>query len=206
MFPHRRGLFYVCHSLGSGKTTLLSALLSTVPPTERIVCIEDAGELHPTHPQFIRLLTRPPNIEGAGEITQRDLVRQSLRMRPDRIVIGEVRGPELTDLLTALNTGHDGGAGTVHANTPTEVPARLEALAALAGMPHQALHSQLAAAVHLVLHMTRTGPQRTLTEIAVLHRPSETVQAIPVWRNNAPTDNYTHLSRLLHPQRTPIPP
>ncbi|GAA4421486.1 hypothetical protein GCM10023148_22140 [Actinokineospora soli] len=196
--------FLVSGGTGSGKTTLLSALLTTVSPDERIVCIEDAGELHPDHPQFVRLLSRPPNIEGAGEITQRDLVRQSLRMRPDRIVVGEVRGPELIDLLTALNTGHDGGAGTVHANTPTEVPARLEALAALAGMPHQALHSQLAAAVHLVLHMTRTGPRRTLTEIALLHRPSDTVQAIPVWRDNTPTRHFPHLARLLHKGHGPV--
>ncbi|UVS76602.1 TadA family conjugal transfer-associated ATPase [Actinokineospora sp. UTMC 2448] len=189
--------FLVSGSTGSGKTTLLSALLSAVPATERIICIEDAGELHPKHPQFVRLLSRPPNIEGAGEITQRDLVRQSLRMRPDRIVVGEVRGPEVVDLLTALNTGHEGGAGTVHANTPTDVPARLEALAALTSLPREALHTQLAAAIHLVLHMTRTGPQRHLTEIAVLHRPTTTVQATPVWQNGHPTAHYPLLDRLL---------
>jgi pilus assembly protein CpaF len=189
--------FLVSGCTGSGKTTLLSTLLSAVPPTERIVCIEDAGELHPDHPQFVRLLSRPPNIEGAGEVTQRDLVRQSLRMRPDRIVVGEVRGAELIDLLTALNTGHDGGAGTVHANTPGEVPTRLEALASLAGTPTQALHSQLAAAVHLVIHMTRSGPRRTLTEIAVLHRAGPTVHAIPAWRDNRPTPDYPLLANLL---------
>ncbi|MGX7825746.1 TadA family conjugal transfer-associated ATPase [Actinokineospora sp. 24-640] len=190
--------FLVSGSTGSGKTTLLSALLSAVPPTERIICIEDAGELEPRHPQFVRLVSRPPNVEGAGEVTLRDLVRQSLRMRPDRIVLGEVRGPEVAELLTALNTGHDGGAGTVHANTPTEVPARLEALGALAGLTRHALHSQLAAAVHLVLHMTRTGPRRHLTQIALLDR-QDTVTATPVWINGHPTPAYPRLAALLRP-------
>ncbi|HEY4020723.1 MAG TPA: TadA family conjugal transfer-associated ATPase, partial [Pseudonocardiaceae bacterium] len=126
--------FLVTGGTGTGKTTLLAALLGQVPDTERIVCVEDAGELQPRHPQVVRLVARPPNIEGVGEVTVRELVRQALRMRPDRLVVGEVRGAEVCELLAALNTGHDGGAGTLHANSPTEVPARLEALAALGGL------------------------------------------------------------------------
>lgn len=132
---------------GAGKTTLLAALLGAVSADERIVCVEDAAELQPAHPHFVKLVARAANVEGAGEVTLRQLVRQALRMRPDRIVVGEVRGAEVVDLLAALNTGHDGGAGTVHANSSAEVPARLEALAALGGLDRAALHSQLAAAV-----------------------------------------------------------
>lgn len=139
--------FLVCGGTGAGKTTLLAALLGAVPDSERIVCVEDAAELAPPHPHLVKLVARCANIEGAGEVTMRQLVRQALRMRPDRIVVGEVRGAEVVDLLAALNTGHDGGAGTVHANSPGEVPARLEALGALGGLDRGALHSQLAAAV-----------------------------------------------------------
>jgi pilus assembly protein CpaF len=119
----------------------------------------------------VNLVARYANVEGVGEVTVRDLVRQALRMRPDRIVVGEVRGGEVVDLLAALNTGHDGGAGTVHANSPAEVPARLEALAAVGGLGRSALHSQLAAAVRVVLHVgrDRVGVRR-LEEIAVLRR------------------------------------
>ncbi|CRK61075.1 Flp pilus assembly protein, ATPase CpaF [Alloactinosynnema sp. L-07] len=182
-----RVAFLVSGGTGSGKTTLLSALLAAVPPAERVVCVEDAGELQPDHPQFIRLITRPPNIEGAGEITPRDLVRQALRMRPDRIVVGEVRGAEVCDLLSALNTGHDGGAGTVHANSPAEVPARLEALAALGGLARDALHSQAAAAIHLILHMRRsaTGVRR-LCEIASVARTDDGLRITPLWTHGDP--------------------
>lgn len=138
--------FLVTGGTGAGKTTLLSALLGAVDPAERVVCAEDAAELTPKHPHVVSLVARAVNVEGAGEITLRQLVRQALRMRPDRIVVGEVRGAEVVDLLAALNTGHDGGAGTVHANAPSEVPARLEALGALGGLDRAALHSQFAAA------------------------------------------------------------
>ena len=118
--------FLVSGSTGAGKTTLLAAMLGArSPPPERIVCVEDAAELAPGHPHLVNLVARCANIEGVGEVTLRDLVRQALRMRPDRIVVGEVRGAEVVDLLAALNTGHDGGAGTVHADNPAEVPARL---------------------------------------------------------------------------------
>jgi pilus assembly protein CpaF len=147
--------FLVSGGTGTGKTTILGALLSAADPRERIVCVEDAQELAPRHPHVVRLVSRPANIEGAGGVVLRDLVRQALRMRPDRLVVGEVRGAEVCELLSALNTGHDGGAGTVHANSAREVPARLEALAATGGLGRAALHSQLAAAVQVVLHMRR---------------------------------------------------
>lgn len=163
--------FLVAGGTGAGKTTLLSALLARVDPSERIICVEDSAELAPSHPHVVRLVARQANVEGVGEVTVRDLVRQSLRMRPDRIVVGEVRGAEVIDLLAALNTGHDGGAGTVHANSPDEVPARLEALAAPGGLARAALHSQLAAAVQVVLHVHREASgRRYLRDIGVLHR------------------------------------
>ncbi|GLW95515.1 TadA family conjugal transfer-associated ATPase [Actinokineospora globicatena] len=177
--------FLITGGTGAGKSTLLAAMLGAVPAHERVICVEDAGELHPDHPQFIRLVARPPNIEGAGEVTLRDLIRQALRMRPDRVVVGEVRGPEVIDLLTTLNTGHDGGAGTVHANSPQELPARLEALAALGGLDRAALHTQLTAAIHVVLHMHRT-PTRSLTEIAILTPTPRTVYKSGTWTQHRP--------------------
>jgi pilus assembly protein CpaF len=191
--------FLVTGGTGAGKSTLLAAMLGAVDPAERIVCVEDAGELQPTHPQFVRLIARPPNVEGAGEITLRDLVRQALRMRPDRLVVGEVRGEEVCQLLNALNTGHDGGACTLHANSPAEVPARLEALAALGGLSRTALHSQLAAAVQVVLHMRRAADGvRQLAEVATLTR-TETgeVRVLPVWANGTWTKRRPLLTALL---------
>ncbi|OQO92864.1 TadA family conjugal transfer-associated ATPase [Saccharomonospora piscinae] len=175
--------FLVSGATGSGKSTLLAALLGAVDPAERVVCVEDVGELQPRHAQFVRLVARPSNVEGAGEVTLRELVRQALRMRPDRLVVGEVRGREVVELLTALNTGHDGGAGTVHANSPAEVPARLEALAALGGLSREALHSQLAAAVQVVLHMRREpSGRRVLAEIGMVRREGHVVRVEPMWR------------------------
>ncbi|MCO1654196.1 TadA family conjugal transfer-associated ATPase [Pseudonocardia humida] len=174
--------FLVSGGTGTGKTTILAALLGAVEPAERILCVEDVAELSPRHPHVVRLVARPANIEGAGGVTLRDLVRQALRMRPDRLVVGEVRGAEVCDLLAALNTGHDGGAGTVHANSAREVPARLEALAAAGGLSRAALHSQLAAAVQLVLHMRRlrTGA-RVLDAVGVLGRDPDGVVVEPAW-------------------------
>lgn len=179
--------FLVVGGTGSGKTTMLAALLARVDHRERIVCVEDAAELAPQHPHVVRLVARAPNVEGVGEVTVRQLVRQALRMRPDRVVVGEVRGAEVVDLLTALNTGHDGGAGTVHANSPREVPARLEALAALGGMDAAALHSQLAAAVQVVLHVHRgTDGARGLAAVGVLERSaSGTVTVAPAWNRSS---------------------
>jgi pilus assembly protein CpaF len=163
--------FLVTGGTGTGKTTLLSSLLSCVAPADRIVLVEDSGELVPDHPHVVRLEARAPNVEGAGAVGLRDLVRQALRMRPDRLVVGEVRGAEVVDLLAALNTGHEGGCGTVHANTVEHVPARLEALAATAGLSRDALHSQLAASVQAVVHLVRgRDGQRRVAVIATLQR------------------------------------
>jgi pilus assembly protein CpaF len=147
--------FLVTGGTGTGKTTVLAALLGLVDPGERIVLVEDSGELQPDHPHVVRLEARPPNVEGAGRVDLRDLVRQALRMRPDRLVVGEVRGAEVVELLAALNTGHDGGCGTVHANAPDAVPARLEALGVAGGLRRDAVHSQVAAALHAVVHLRR---------------------------------------------------
>ena len=164
-----RRAFLVTGGTGSGKTTLLATLLSAVPTRERIVLVEDSGELRPDHPHVIRLEARPANVEGAGEVTLRDLVRQALRMRPDRLVVGEVRGAEVVDLLAALNTGHEGGCGTVHANASTELPARLEALGTAAGLPRPAVHSQVAAGVDAVLHLARAPDgRRRVAELSVV--------------------------------------
>jgi pilus assembly protein CpaF len=156
-------------------------LLGLVEPGERLLLVEDSGELRPDHPHVVRLEARPPNIEGAGEVTLRDLVRQSLRMRPDRLVVGEVRGGEVVDLLAALNTGHEGGCGTLHANSAADVPARLEALAVAAGLGRDALHSQLAAGVDAIVHLVRDrGGLRRVAEIRVLERgPDGYVRAVP---------------------------
>ena len=178
--------FLVSGGTGAGKTTLLAAALGAVHADERIVCVEDSAELAPPHPHLVKLVARCANVEGVGEVTVRDLVKQALRMRPDRIVVGEVRGAEVVDLLAALNTGHDGGAGTVHANNPTEVPARLEALAALGGLDRAALHSQLAAAVQVLLHVGRgRDGQRRLSEIAVLTPGADgRVRVLTAWHAN----------------------
>ena len=145
----------VTGATGSGKTTMLAAILGTVPVGERIVLVEDTSEIVLARDGVVRLEARPPNVEGAGRIDLRDLVRQALRMRPDRLVVGEVRGPEILDLLVAFNTGHSGGLSTVHANTAAELPNRLEALAALAGLDRPALHSLLSAALDVVVHLHR---------------------------------------------------
>ena len=179
-----RAAFLITGGTGTGKTTLLSALLSLVDPCDRVLLVEDAGELAPAHPHVVRLEARPANLEGAGAVTLRDLVRQALRMRPDRVVVGEVRGAEVVDLLAALNTGHEGGCGTLHANSARDVPARLEALAVVAGLDRQALHSQLAAGLRLAVHLARardTG-RRRVAEVCVLERgPDAFVHAVPAW-------------------------
>jgi pilus assembly protein CpaF len=176
-----RVAFLISGGTGTGKTTLLNSLLSLVDPAERMVLVEDASELYPDHPHVVRLEARPPNVEGAGEISLRDLVRQALRMRPDRLVVGEVRGPEVVDLLSALNTGHEGGCGTVHANSAADIPARLEALGAMAGLTREAIHSQISSALHAVIHLTRSANgTRRITEIrAITRTPAGQAIAIP---------------------------
>ena len=170
-----RAAFLVTGGTGTGKTTLLSALLSLAAQGDRLLLVEDAGELAPAHPHVVRLEARPPNLEGAGAVTLRDLVRQALRMRPDRVVVGEVRGAEVVDLLAALNTGHEGGCGTLHANSAADVPARLEALASSAGLDRAALHSQLASGLRLAVHLCRDsdGGRRRVAELCVLVRGAD---------------------------------
>ena len=169
---------------GTGKTTWLAMLLGLVDPGERLVVVEDSAELRPDHPHVVRLEARPANIEGAGAVVLRDLVRQSLRMRPDRIVVGEVRGAEVVDLLAAFNTGHEGGLATVHANSAPDVPARIEALALAAGLGREAVHAQLAAGLDVVLHVVRdrTGRRRWASVSVAVRRESltEVVDAL-VW-------------------------
>lgn len=148
---------------GTGKTTLLRALLNLVQPTQRIITIEDVAELRLSHPHHVALEARAANSEANGEITLQDLLQQALRMRPDRLVLGECRGAELATLLTALNTGHNGGAGTVHASSLRDVPARIEALGALAGLSAQAIAKQFVSAVHVIVQLGRVdGKHRVL--------------------------------------------
>jgi pilus assembly protein CpaF len=154
---------------GSGKTTLLNALSGFVSPSERVVTIEDAAELRLQQPHVVRLESRPAGVEGRGEVTIRDLLRNALRMRPDRIVIGEVRGAEALDLLTALNTGHDGALSTLHANSPGDALARLETLALMAGvgLPHEAIAEQVQRGIDLVVQLERRRDgSRVVAEIA----------------------------------------
>jgi pilus assembly protein CpaF len=175
----RRLAFLVCGGTGAGKTTVLGALLGLVPAAERIVVVEDCAEVRVEHPHVVRLESRVANVEGRGSVTLTELVRQALRMRPDRLVVGEVRGAEVRELLAALNTGHEGGCGTVHANDVSELPARLEALGALAGLDRAAVHAQLGGAVQVVLHLRRNGSRRRLTEIGVVDRHAGQVRVLP---------------------------
>jgi pilus assembly protein CpaF len=169
-----RMAFLVSGGTGTGKTTVLGALLGVADHGERIVIVEDSSELRPAHPHVVRLEGRRANVEGAGQVGLDELVRQALRMRPDRIVVGEARGTEMVDLLAALNTGHEGGCGTLHANSTRDVPARLEALGSAAGLGRDAVHAQAGAALDVLVHLTRTGTgHRRLAEIDVLARSEE---------------------------------
>jgi len=150
---------------GSGKTTLLAALLAETPADERIIAIEDVAELRIAHPHVVGLEARQANLEGAGRISTDVLLREALRMRPDRLVLGECRGAEIRELLAALNTGHDGGAGTLHANSLNDVPARIEALGALAGMSVESVARQTVSAIGLILHLERHDGVRRLAEV-----------------------------------------
>jgi pilus assembly protein CpaF len=165
----RRANLLITGAGGSGKTTLLGALLAVAPSEERIVVIEDVAELQIAHPHVVALEARQANLEGAGAIGLERLVREALRMRPDRLVVGECRGAEVRELLAALNTGHDGGAGTLHANSLADVPARLEALGALAGLSTSALARQAVSAFEAVLHVERSAMGRRLAAVGALH-------------------------------------
>ncbi len=191
--------YLVVGGTGSGKTTLLAAMLGLVPASERLVCIEDSPELRPTHPHVVRLVVRHGNVEGAGGVAMSDLVRQALRMRPDRIVVGEVRGAEVADLLAALNTGHDGSAGTVHANSPVELPARLEALGALGGLDRAALSAQVAASLRVVVGMRRyPGGRRGVDSVGVVRREDDGIVVDPAWRaDGGPVPGWEVLAALV---------
>jgi pilus assembly protein CpaF len=160
--------FVVSGGTGCGKTTLLAAMLAEVPEAERIVVVEDVRELAVAHPHVVRLQGRGPNIEGQGAVRLVDLVRQALRMRPDRLVVGEVRGAEVREMLAALNTGHEGGCGTLHANAPEDVPRRFDALGALAAMPRDAVQTQLSSAVQAVVHVERGVGGRRVASLSVI--------------------------------------
>ena len=164
----RRANVLVSGATGSGKTTLLAALLSLVPADERIVCIEESTELAPTHPHVVHLQTRRANVQSVGEVPLTELVRAAMRMRPDRMVLGECRGAEVREVLGALNTGHEGGWATVHANTATDVPARLVALGALAGMSSDTVAAQALSGLDAVVHVRRDAGRRRVAQLGVL--------------------------------------
>jgi pilus assembly protein CpaF len=172
---------------GSGKTTLLNVLSSFIPSEERIITIEDAAELQLHQEHVVRLETRPPNIEGSGEVTQRMLVINALRMRPDRIIVGEVRGSEAVDMLQAMNTGHEGSLTTLHANSPRDALARLETMISMAGLdlPEKAMRQQIASAIDVVLQLSRLSDgQRklvSLSEIVGMEGDVVTMQEIFVF-------------------------
>jgi pilus assembly protein CpaF len=192
--------YLVVGGTGSGKTTLLGTLLGLVPPGERIVIVEDAAELRPVHPHVVGLEARTSNVEGAGAVGLRELVRQALRMRPDRLVVGECRGAEVVDLLGALNTGHEGGAGTLHANASGDVPARLEALGLLGGLPRAALHAQVVAALQVVLQMRRVATGRVLECVGLLlpGGADRLVTVVPAWRaGDGPGPAAARFARML---------
>ncbi len=175
-----RTAFLVSGGTGSGKTSVLGALLGLVPDRERIVIVEDTCELRPRHPHVVSLEARPDNLEDQGGIPMRTLVRQALRMRPDRLVVGEVRGAEVVDLLAAMNTGHEGGCGTVHANSAAAVPDRLVALALAAGMTLAGVHAQIGAGLEVVVHVAReaTGA-RVVCELGVVIQGPDGMRVVP---------------------------
>jgi pilus assembly protein CpaF len=171
--------FLISGATGSGKTTLLSTLLGLCSPEERLVLIEDASELNPVHPHVVSLESRHGNLEGGGEVDLGELVRQALRMRPDRLVVGECRGAEVRELLTAMNTGHSGGGGTIHANTATAVPARLTALGALAGLGPDAVRLQASSALDVVIHVERTRRGREVSCLGVIGDGPDGLAVVP---------------------------
>ena len=180
--------FLITGGTASGKTTLLTALLDLAASGERIVTIEDVAELRLAHDHVVALEARQATSEGVGEVTLERLLREALRMRPDRLVLGECRGPELLTLLTALNTGHDGGAGTLHASSLADVPARLEALGSLASCPPHTLARQVVSALHAVVHVERMGPsalERAGVRLGAASRSGHRIAAIGALRLDA---------------------
>ncbi len=176
---HHRLNFLISGATGTGKTTLLSTMLGLCPETERLVLVEDAAELNPEHPHVVGLQSRHSNLEGSGAVELADLVKEALRMRPDRLIVGECRGTEVRELLSAMNTGHAGAGGTVHANSAQSVPARLLALGALAGMNRDALSQQAANAIDVVIHLIRSPGGRTVGGISMLNISGGELTAVP---------------------------
>jgi pilus assembly protein CpaF len=202
MVVHARLNVLISGGTGAGKTTLLNALSAFIPENERIVTIEDSAELQLQQPHTVRLETRPPNIEGRGEVTQRDLVKNALRMRPDRIVIGEVRGGEAIDMLQAMNTGHDGSLTTIHANTPRDALSRLETMIQMTGMrlSDRAMRQQVASAINLVLQVARMsdGSRRvtSISEITGMEGETITMQEIFQYERTGVDSQGTVLGRF----------
>jgi pilus assembly protein CpaF len=202
MVVHARLNILISGGTGAGKTTLLNALSAFIPENERIVTIEDSADLQLQQPHVVRLETRPPNIEGKGEVTQRDLVRNALRMRPDRIVIGEVRGGEAIDMLQAMNTGHDGSLTTIHANTPRDALARIETMIQMTGMrlSDRAMRQQIAAALNLVVQVARLadGSRRvtSISEITGMEGETITMQEIFLYERTGVDKEGTVLGRF----------
>jgi pilus assembly protein CpaF len=190
--------FLVTGGTGSGKTTVLRALLEQAPARERILIVEESAELRPSHPHCVALEGRPGNAEGVGGVDLSALMRQALRMRPDRIVVGEVRGGEIVHLLAAMNTGHEGCAGTIHANSPAALPARVEALAGAAGLDRHGVHSQLAAGLEAVVHVHRTpSGERFVAQIGAVVRDDSGCRVIPML-------TFTPARPVLHLPRHPV--
>lgn len=194
---HTKASTLISGATGSGKTTLLAAILSEVAADQRLVVIEDVAELNPRHAHVVSLLARQANVQGQGEVTLAQLVQTALRMRPDRIILGECRGAEIRDLLAALNTGHQGSWGTLHANSALDVPARLEALGALANLLPSTVASQTVAGLDAFLHVSRKGQNRVVTQIAVPMRSDQgTLEANLVWDLHAGMVNETAWRKL----------
>lgn len=193
-----RAAFLVTGGTGSGKTSVLGAMLGRVGHAERIVIVEDTAELRPAHPHVVSLESRPANVEGSGEVSLRTLVRQALRMRPDRLVVGEVRGAEVVDMLAGFNTGHEGGCGTLHANSASVVPDRLAALALAAGMSRPGVTAQMRAGLDLVLHLARRPDgRRVVSEVGVVTGQGEHVEVVRALTREAgrlrPAPGHAHL-------------
>jgi pilus assembly protein CpaF len=191
---HRKTSLMIIGGTGSGKTTLLNVLSQFVPPGERIITIEDAAELRLKHGHVVRMETRPPNLEGEGEVTARDLVRNALRMRPDRIIVGEVRGHEILDMLQAMNTGHDGSMTTLHANNPKDAVHRLELLAAFAGFKgdSQMFRQQIASALDMLVHVSRlpSGRRRVMAIVQVAEGQDGTLLLRDLFRFDPTKDEF----------------
>lgn len=199
--------FVISGGTGIGKTTLLGALLGQTPPGERLLVIEDAAELVIDHPHVVRLVTRPCNVEGMGAVGLRDLVRLALRMRPDRLVVGEFRGAEMLELLVALNTGHEGGAATLHANSARDVPARFLALGELGGLRSAAVATLVSSAVDVVVHLRRgRDGRRTVDEVGLLDHAGDELSVAPVWSVSAGIGvAASRLAALIADRAQPVP-